>query len=265
MLQIEQHLSPVSLKEAYETLMSVSGSLVLGGCGYIRLGDRTISTAIDLSNLGLDFVREKQSSVEIGAMTTLRTIETNSLCRSLWHGMLPKSVENIVGVQLRNCVTIGGTVAGRYPFSDPLAALLALDTRLQFHHHGEIALEDFLAGPAIKDILVSIVIAKNDQIGAFQSVRRTKTDYAVLNTAVAKTDDDYRIVVGARPGRAVLVPEASNHLLANGLNETTAREAGTIAAAHLQFGDNPRGSGEYRKAICPALVARALLEVHHAA
>jgi len=265
MLQIENHLHPSTLDEAYEILTSVPGSLVLGGCGYIRLGDRTISSAIDLSNLGLNFVRETKSEVEIGAMTTLRTVETNALCRSLWHGLLPRSVENIVGVQLRNCVTMGGTVAGRYPFSDPLTALLALDARLQFHHHGEISLAEFLAGPGIKDILVHIIISKQGQIGAFQSVRRTKTDYAVLNAAVTKIGDNYRIVVGARPGRAVLVPEASDYLHANGLNETTAQEAGNIAAADLQFGDNPRGSGEYRKAICPVLVARALMEVHHAA
>lgn len=266
MLQIENHLTPSTLAEAYETLTLVPGSLVLGGCGYIRLGDRTIATAIDLSRLGLDFVRETDLTVEIGAMTTLRTIETDTLCRSLWHGLLPKSVENIVGVQLRNCVTIGGTVAGRYPFSDPLAALLALDARLQFHHHGELSLEEFLAGQGVKDILVNIIIAKEGQLGAFQSLRRTKTDYAVLNVAVAKTGNGgYRVVVGARPGRAMLVPEAGDYLRINGVNETTAREAGTIAAAVLQFGDNPRGSGEYRKAICPILIARALMEVHDAA
>ncbi|SHO49082.1 CO or xanthine dehydrogenase, FAD-binding subunit [Desulfopila aestuarii DSM 18488] len=265
MLQIENHLSPSTLEEAYETLTSVPGSLVLGGCGYIRLGDRTISNAIDLSNLGLNFVHGTKSEVEIGAMTTLRTIETDALCQSLWHGLLPRSVENIVGVQLRNCVTIGGTVAGRYPFSDPLTALLALDARLQFYHYGEISLEEFFTGQGLKDILVKIIIPKRGQIGAFQSVRRAKTDYAVLNAAVTKTGDDYRIVVGARPGRAVLVPEASDYLSSNGLNETTARKAGNIAAASLQFGDNPRGSGEYRKAICPVLIARALMEVHHAA
>jgi CO/xanthine dehydrogenase FAD-binding subunit len=162
-------------------------------------------------------------------------------------------------------VTIGGTVAGRYPFSDPLAALLALDTRLHFHHHGEMSLEAFLAGQGLKDILVKIIIPKAGQIGAFQSVRRTRTDYAVLNTAVVKTGDEYRIVVGARPGRAVLVPEASDYLRVNVLNATSAREAGNIAAASLQFGDNPRGSSAYRQAICPVLIARALMEVFHAA
>lgn len=265
MLQIENYLHPATLAEAYETLLKVPGSLVLGGCGYIRLGDRTISTAIDLSRLGLDFVRETESTVEIGAMTSLRTVEIDNLCRSLWHGILPDSVKNIVGVQLRNCVTVGGTVAGRYPFSDPLAALLALDARLHFYHQQEIPLERFLAGQGIKDILVKIIIPKHGQIGAFQSVRRSQTDYAVLNAAVAKTGESYRIVVGARPGRATLVPEAAEFLQKNGLNKTTAREAGNIAAATLQFGDNPRGSGEYRKAICPVLVARALMEVQHAA
>lgn len=63
----------------------------------------------------------------------------------------------------------------------------------------------------------------------------------------------------------MLVPVAAEYLRANGLDAATAREAGNIAAASLQFGDNPRGSESYRKAICPVLVTRALMEVLHAA
>lgn len=154
MLLIENYLYPADLAEAYATLTSSPGSAVLGGCGYIRLSGRTITTGIDLSRLGLDAIQDTESAVEIGAMTTLRAIETDPLCRRLWLGVLPESVKNIVGVQLRNGVTIGGTVAGRYPFSDPLTTLLALDCRLLFHHHGEITLHEFLSGQGFKDILV---------------------------------------------------------------------------------------------------------------
>jgi len=265
MLHIEQYLYAATLDEAYDTLTTVPGSVVLGGCGYIRLGDRSITTAIDLSRLDLDFVRETDSGVEIGAMTTLRTIETNPICRHLFSGLLSKSVENIVGVQLRNGVTIGGTVAGRYPFSDPLTALTALDARLTFHRHGTISLGAFLHGQGFKDVLEKVTIPTIEGThAAFHSIRRTKTDYAVLNAAVA-VGSDYRVTVGARPGRAVLVPEAADYLREHGLNDATAHEAGKIAAATLQFGDNPRATAEYRKAVCPTLVARALMEVIHAA
>lgn len=265
MLQIENFLYASSIAEAYHTLESVPGSVVLGGCGYLRLGARKIGTAIDLSRLGLDYVREVGNTIEIGAMTSLRSIEIHPLTASLSSGVLNNAVKHIVGIQLRNCVTIGGTVAGRYPFSDPITALMALDTSLLFHKHGKVTLAEYLAGKGYMDILEKIIIPKDNRLAAFASVRKSATDYAVLNVAVAQCADSFRIVVGSRPGRAMFASAAAAYLLQNGLDETTAAEAGRLAAEELQFGDNPRGSGEYRKAICPILVQRALKEVMYAA
>ena len=39
-----------------------------------------------------------------------------------------KSLRHIVGVQFRNCATIGGSIWGRYGFSDVLTMFLAMDT-----------------------------------------------------------------------------------------------------------------------------------------
>ncbi|MFV0436311.1 MAG: FAD binding domain-containing protein [Desulfopila sp.] len=265
MLQIERYHYASSLADAYQTLPATAGRVGLGGCGYIRLGDRKIATAIDLCRLDLDFVRETDTTVEIGAMTSLRTIETAPLCRRFCSGILARSVENIVGVQLRRGVTIGGTVAGRYPFSDPLTALVAVDAQLHFHQHGIMSLATFLHGQGIRDILEKVTIPKvANRRGAFTSIRRTRTDYPVLNAAIS-AGNDYRIVVGARPGRATLAVAAADYLLEHGLNATTAGEAGRLAALSLQFGDNPRGSAEYRRAVCPVLVTRALTEVLDAA
>lgn len=265
MLQIDNYVYAQSLEEAYDIFQNQPGATILGGCGYLRLGGRKIATAIDLSRLDLDYVRETDQAIEIGAMTSLRTIETNGLINRFYSGVLARSVANIVGVQLRNVVTIGGTVAGRYPFSDPLTALMALDAELVFHHHGRISLKDFLAGNGLKDILAQVILPKGDGKGAYQSVRRSHTDYAILNTAVTCNGADFRVIVGCRPGRASSAEKAENYLKTHGLDEETAVEAGRIAAGELQFGDNPRGSGEYRKAICPVLVRRALMEVMNAA
>jgi CO/xanthine dehydrogenase FAD-binding subunit len=261
MLQIDNFLYASSLSEAYVTLLSVPGSVVLGGCGYLRLGARSITTAIDLSRLDLDFVRATENGVEIGAMTTLRTLEIDSLTASLYNGVLKSSVKNIVGVQLRSGVTIGGTVAGRYPFSDPITALMALDAQLIFYKHGQISLEQYLAGKNFKDILEKIIIPKDGRLAVFTSIRKTKTDFAVLNVAVSKKGDSYRIIVGSRPGRAMNASAAADLLTNKGLNSGTAAEAGRLAAEELRFGDNPRGSGQYRKAVCPVLIQRALTEL----
>jgi len=265
MLQIDNYVYAESLKEAYDILQTQPGATILGGCGYLRLGGRRIGAAIDLSRLDLDYVRETEQAIEVGAMTSLRTLETNTLANQLCSGLLAKSVANIVGVQLRNGVTVGGTVAGRYPFSDPITALMALEAELVFHHHGKIRLQEFLAGKGLKDILVKVVIPKDEGQGAYQSVRRSHTDYAILNSAVTRKGHDFKVIVGCRPGRAASAVGAEQFLRENGLSRESAQEAGRLAAAELQFGDNPRGSGKYRRAICPVLVQRALMEVMHAA
>ena len=112
-------------------------------------------------------------------------------------------------------------------------------------------------------ILAKIIIPDDGRIAAFTSMRKSATDYAVLNCAVSRKDDEYRVVVGSRPGRAIYAEAAQEYLSRNSLDNDTATEAGKLAAENLQFGDNPRGSARYRKAICPVLVKRALMEVMH--
>ncbi len=262
MLEIDNYITPATLAEAYDTLQNTKGAVILGGCGYLRLGARKIGTAIDLSGLNISGVTELDSTIEIGSMTTLREIETHPLTESHANGLLKKSVENIVGVQLRSCVTLGGSVSGRYPFSDPITALMALDAELVFHNHGKISLTDFLEGKGLKDILVKIIIPKDRRKAAFESIRKSVTDYAVLNVAVSKIDSQFHIIVGSRPGRATQALEAAEYLNTNGLNEDSAIKAGQLAGQELKFGDNPRGSSAYRQAICPVLVKRALLKIH---
>ncbi|SDO49543.1 FAD binding domain-containing protein [Desulforhopalus singaporensis] len=263
MLQIEKHVFVSDLDEAYTLLLADPTSMVLGGCGYLRLGNRKIGTAIDLTRLGLNRITRTKNVIEIGAMTSLRDLETDPHINSLAGGMLGRSVAHIVGVQFRRGATIGGSVAGRFAFSDPVTALMALDAELVFHHHGRMMLKDYLEGRGVRDILTRIVLSTACINGAFVSVRRSATDYAVLNVAAARRKKRFRIAVGSRPGRAVFADGAADHIQRYGLSEKTAGEAGTIAAGEVPLGDNPRGSGLYRKKICPVLVARALMQLQH--
>lgn len=264
MMNIEHYFYATSLNEACECLASVKGSAVLGGCGYLRMGSKQITTAIDLSKLKLDYVNETETQIEIGAMATLRQMETSPVLKKYFNGILGRSVRDIVGIQMRNLVTVGGTVAGRYPFSDFLLALLALDTTVKFVNQNEISLKDYLEGKSIKGILEKIIIKKENRVAFFQSVRNSQTDYAIINVAVSKKDNKFIVVVGARPQKAMRVPEAEAYLNEKGLDEDTAVTAGLIATEVLTFGDNLRGSAAYRKAVCPALIKRALLEVYYA-
>jgi len=84
----------------------------------------------------------------------------------------------------------------------------------------------------------------------------------VLNAAVAKTNDGWRIAVGARPGATRLCPRAMAMLgSAERPSDTTVAEAAAQAPAELRFGSDIRAGAEYREAILPALLRRAIAEV----
>lgn len=258
---IKEYFKPANLEEAYN-LVEEKNAVVFGGGAFVRLGSKEIDIAMDLTNLNLDFIEEKKDSIEIGAMTTLRKIEISPVMNENFSGMVTKASAAIMGVQLRNIATVGGTVYGKYGFSDFNTALLALDTYVELYKGGRVALRDFFKDrKRVKDIVTKIVIMKDNSKGAFQSLRNTSTDYAILNVAVSRADNKFNISVGARPTAAALAVDAMLFMEVAELNEESAARAGEIAAENLNFGNDLRGSAEYRKEVCKVLVKRAIMEV----
>ena len=76
MLKIKEYRKVKNLEEAYE-LNQKRSACVLGGMVWLKMGNRMVSTAIDLSGLGLDTIEETEEEFRIGAMTSLRTLETD--------------------------------------------------------------------------------------------------------------------------------------------------------------------------------------------
>lgn len=260
-MKIKEYLKPLSLEGAYN-LIKNEQAVVIGGGAFIRLGDREIEKAVDLSNLNLSFIEDKVNEIEIGAMTTLREVECCEILKTEFDGMLSKAVSEIVGVQIRNMATIGGSICGRYGFSDVITPLMALDTYLEFYNLGRVPLEDFLESKSkFSDILVKIIIKKDGKRGKFLSVRNTTTDFSILNVAVSKKDSEFKIVVGARPLLAKLSKEAMEFINNAEINEESAINAGELAAENLSFGEDLRASEIYRRELCKALVRRGIMGV----
>ncbi len=256
----QQYFKPRSVDEASALLGDHPGAVIIGGGAYVRLGSRKITTAVDLFDAGLDYVRAGADGLELGAMATFRMLETDSLVNGYADGVVSRSVERIVGVQMRNITTVGGTLYGRYGFSNLITALLALDAEVALHRAGRMPLERFFTTkPDPGDILTGVILPDLPWRAAWRDLTRTVNDYAVLNTAVAVREGQARVVVGARPGRGVRCAEAEAALLAGG--EGAADKAGRAAAAELEFGDDVRASAAYRRELCGTLVARAAREV----
>lgn len=261
MILIRDYVVVSSLDEAHNLLQQRRSNTLLGGGAFLGLSSKKIGTAIDLSQLNLDFILEEDKTIEIGAMTTFRQIETSPLLHEYFNGILPHSVTNIGGVQLRNIVTVGGTIYPRYGFSDLLTALMVLEADIVLFKGGQLPLREFLEYKTTKDIIVKIIIPKNKRCAKFSALRNSQSDYALLNVAVSCLDNQWLIAVGARPQRAKIALEASLSLSRTGLTPQNIEHAALKASQELTFGTNMRGGKEYRKAISSVLIKRAIMEV----
>lgn len=160
MLTIQQYCKAKSLDEAYELLQKNRMNQIIAGMLWLRMQERTIPVAIDLCDLHLDMIEEDEDSFTIGAMTSLRALETHEGLQEAFGSLLTDALKDIVGVQFRNTATLGGSLYSRFGFSDVLCALLCLDAEVILHKQGRISLQEYAAMPYERDILTHVVLKK---------------------------------------------------------------------------------------------------------
>jgi len=228
----------------------------------MKLSGANINTLIHLGNLGLDTVSETQDKLIIGAMVSLHQVESNKIVGTIYNGMLLKAIKSVMGVQIRNVATIGGTVMGRYPFSDVLTALMAMKAKLVFYKRKEISLEDYLLEKKPeRDLLLFVEIDKKEARGYFKKVSKTALDFAILNVAVSNENGNLAISVGARPGLARLCHQAMDYLNQNEISDEIMQSAAGKVLEELDFSSNSKAGKEYRMELAKVYVLRGLKAV----
>ena len=248
MVTIQKYVRAQSLEEAWQ-LNQNKRNRILGGMLWLRLGKGSVNTAIDLCDLGLDTVEETEEQFSIGAMVTLRDIEQHEGLNAYCGGAVRDAVKDIVGVQFRNMATVGGSIWGRFGFSDVLTVFLAMDSYVELYKGGIVPLEQFAKMKKDSDILVRLIVKKTPCKVVYSSMRNQSTDFPVIACAVARTEDGYRASIGARPARAILIRSEE----ADGFPAFVAQNAPTEG--------NIRGSAAYRTHLIRVLVERAMNEL----
>lgn len=252
MLEIKEYVRPQTLQEAYE-LNQDRSHLIIGGMLWLKMQNRTIQKAIDLSDLHLDQIEEFDDEIHIGAMVTLRQLELDESLHQYTGGAMKESVRHIVGVQFRNLATVGGSLFGRYGFSDVLTMFMALDAKVELYHGGLVDIVEFANRPIDRDILVKVIVKKTPIKVCYQSQRNTKTDFPVLTCAMSCLDGHYRTVIGARPLKAQCYDDMG---LEDELNQGQVDHYMSLISEKLVLGSNLRASSEYRRRISKVLIKR---------
>lgn len=259
MITIQKYIRAQSLEEAYQ-LNQTKNNRIVGGMLWLKMGTGNINTAIDLCDLGLNTIEETESEFSIGAMVSLRQLEQHEALKAYSQNAVSDAVKDIVGVQFRNMATVGGSLWGRFGFSDVLSVFLSMDSYVELHNGGIIPLEQFAKQPYDSDILVRLIIKKTPGTFVYSAMRAQRTDFPVLTCAISNINDVYRISIGARPGRAIVIYDETD-ILKNGITEESATQMAEYVAQHVPTGSNLRGSSEYRTHLAKVFTNRNLLKI----
>ena len=259
MITIQKYVRAQSLEEAWQ-LNQNKRNRILGGMLWMRLGKGSVNTAIDLCDLGLNTIEETEEQFSIGAMVTLRDLEMHEGLNSYSNGAIANAVKDIVGVQFRNMATVGGSIWGRFGFSDVLTVFLAMDTYVELYKGGIVPLEQFNNMKKDDDILVRLIVKKIPCKVVYTAMRAQRTDFPVLACAVSCVNGEYRASVGVRPARAQIYRD-DNKLLDGAITDENAKAFAAFVADKAPTEGNIRGSAAYRTHLIKVLVMRSMLEL----
>ena len=256
-LRANNYYKAPSVEEAYKMLQANPKNAIVAGGLWIKKTGLSYETLIDLSECGLDKITEDKENVYVGAMVSLRQFESSPIINKLFNGPTAFAVREVMGPAFRNGATIGGSVFGRFPFSDVIAGLLPLDVKVRLYPEEEMSLEEFLNFRGkINGILKEIVIKKEEGKGYFKKVKATALDFPMLNISIVKRGGKNYIAIGSRPATAALAYKAMAEA-----DKGDFVKAGEVAAEELMYLDSSNISKEYRKDLVKVYVRRGLEEV----
>src|SRR2546427_5349764 len=153
MLKIEAYHSPTTLAQAV-SLLAEDGRTVIAGGTDLLVNPRYlvgIREVVDIRKLELDYIREEQGWLYIGAGATMRTVARHPKIQALANGILARGAAVCGSPNIRNMATLAGNVASALPSADTPPSLLALDAQaVLIGIYGEhiVPLDIFFVGPA---------------------------------------------------------------------------------------------------------------------
>jgi CO/xanthine dehydrogenase FAD-binding subunit len=293
-MNVSRYVRPANLGEALAVLETYAGDalVIAGGTDLVPMLRRTSYANAGDGGAGSDErprilvdvgllreiaeASEADGVIHVGGGMTMAAIAASTLLNEKTP-VLVASAKTVGSPLVRNRATVAGNLATASPSADTAPALLALDAGVRLASAGggvrEIPLTEFFVSyrstllretELITDILIPVPSAGT--AGRFEKVGLRNADAisVVCVATVLELDGTRclkaRIALGAVapvPVRALAVEQA---LEGRDVDAQVARECARLVHEHITPIDDVRGSGEYRRWVAEAVVARAIMQ-----
>jgi CO/xanthine dehydrogenase FAD-binding subunit len=262
------------LHERSDKIRTIAG----GTDAIIQLKDRTLQTAelLDISKLcELSYIRREGSTVCIGALSTYSDIVESSLLNQSCRVLVDAS-KMIGSLQIQNRATIGGNLANASPAGDTIPPLYALAAKVTVQNHNDtrqIPIERFFLDYRKIDLKpdeliteISFDAVEKPCDAAFLKLGLREGHFiSLVNVAVwvrwapdGTRFSDARVAFGAVAPVVIKARKCEDFLRNRPLQENTIWKAGQIAAGESSPISDLRASADYRRAVIPSLLYKAV-------
>jgi aerobic carbon-monoxide dehydrogenase medium subunit len=273
-----EYEAPGTLSEAVGILSQNQEAKVLAGgqslIPMLRFRLAAPALLVDINRIGgLEYIREEDGWLKIGALTREATLDQSSLIKQRYP-LLADTCHLIADPSVRNMATLGGNLSHADPANDHPAAMLAYGAQVvATGPRGGRVIEvgDFFRGPfesalGHDELLteVRVPIPQPYSSGAYQKMERRVGDFATAAVAIqVRLGEDKRCLsagigltnVGLTPIKAKVAEQA---LVGRQLDEAAIHEAARLASEVAEPTEDLRGSLDYKRALVRTLTVRAL-------
>ena len=274
----KKYFSPRTIKELKKVIKKNSNSHFLSGGTDLSLivtkEKKDINNIINLQDIDeLNFIKEKNNNIEVGAATPLIKFERFIL---KYYPDFNSVLKRYGSVQIRNVCTIGGNIATASPIGDTLPILLSLNSEIVIEttkNKKILPLKNFFLGYRKTKLKkgefiysIKIPIYKNNVFKAYKISKRFDDDISSLCASfnLEIVNKKIKKAIIAYGGMAEIPKRATN--CENFLNNTnlsldTFEKAKNFLEKDFTPIDDMRATKDYRIEVAKNLLIKFFLEI----
>ncbi|MFX0124251.1 MAG: FAD binding domain-containing protein [Candidatus Hodarchaeota archaeon] len=268
---IQEYYYPSSIEEALNLLTKESTELIAGGTHLTTSKHRANTNLVDITRLGLSYIKEEQQLARVGSTTTITEMIESPIISKIGNGILTKACQSIADTPLRNVITLGGNIVGTYPWVGLPVVLLVLDAEIEIgtlDGTKKVSANEYYKGRKLQKgtIITEIVFPfRNDYFCRYEKFSLTTVDYSWLTMAFTAKNENGTIVdphlAVSRITKAQRVTPVEEFLEGKSVSSLDVKTAITTLKKSVKIVADYRSSKIYREHLLGVLFQRMLEEM----